>query len=57
MVKIDKEECISCGACVVVAPKCFEMGKDNKAHIKSGCKCDADCKEAIEACPVDAISL
>lgn len=56
MVKIDQEKCIGCGACAALAPDCFEM-KDYKAHVKKGCKCDADCKQAVEACPVDAISV
>ena len=55
MVKIDKKKCIGCGTCVAVCPEIFEMTDDNKAKIKS--KKNASCiKEAIEACPVEAIS-
>jgi ferredoxin len=59
MVKIDKNKCIGCGACSATCPQVFEMGDDGKAHVKAGAdlKKNAKCiKEAIESCPVDAIS-
>lgn len=55
MVKIDKQKCIGCGACVSVCPEVFEMGNDGKAKIKA--QKNIPCvKEAIESCPVNAIS-
>jgi len=52
MAKIDKEECIGCGACVSVCPNGFEI-IDGKAEVRDK---DADCiKEAISVCAVDAI--
>jgi ferredoxin len=57
MVKVDKEKCIGCGACEATCGDVFEMGEDMKAHVKSGAKTSAPCvKDAIEGCPVDAIS-
>ena len=57
MVSIDKKTCIGCGACSSICPDVFEMGDDTKAHVKSGADSSKDCvKEAIEGCPVDAIS-
>ena len=54
MVKINKEKCIGCGACASVCSGVFEM-KDGKAVVKA--QKDIPCvKEAIETCPVKAIS-
>jgi ferredoxin len=57
MVKIavDKSICIGCGLCPTVCPGVFALGKDGKAFVKS--QKDIPCvKEAIESCPVQAIS-
>ena len=54
MVKIDKEKCISCQACVLECPEGFEMGDDGKAKVKDP---NAKCiQQGIDICPVDAIS-
>ncbi len=54
MVSVNKEKCIGCGACAAACGEVFEM-KDGKAHVKAGK--NAPCiKEAVEACPVNAIS-
>lgn len=49
------DECIGCGACVSIAEEVFEM-KGDKAIVKKQ-KIDAKVKEAIDACPVDAIKI
>lgn len=57
MVKINKKKCIGCGACAATCPEVFEMNDEGKAEIKANAKKDAKCiKEAINNCPVDAIS-
>jgi len=59
MVKVDKNTCIGCGACVSTCPEVFEMGDDGKSHVKAKAdlKKNAKCiKEAIDGCPVNAIS-
>ena len=56
-VSVDKEKCIGCGACVSVCEKTFEMGEDNKAHVKSQPKKITCEKEATETCPVNAIKI
>ena len=54
MTKVDKEKCIGCGTCVSICGEVFEMGDEGKARVKS--QKDVPCvKEAIDACPVDAI--
>jgi ferredoxin len=54
MIKIDKKKCIGCGLCASVCPKVFEMESD-KAKVKA--QENIPCvKEAIESCPVEAIS-
>jgi ferredoxin len=53
MVSIDQNKCIGCGSCVSVCSEGFEM-KDGKAQVKNA---NAKCiKEAIDSCPVNAIS-
>ncbi len=52
MIKIDKNKCIGCGACVAVCPEGFEL-KNRKANVKKNVPCSSD---AINACPVSAIS-
>ena len=54
-IKVDKEKCIGCGLCASLCAEVFEMKDDGKAHVKK--QKDIPCvKEAIESCPVDAIS-
>lgn len=57
MVSVNKETCIGCGACEATCPDVFEI-KDGKAHVKKAQeKSNKPCvKEAIEGCPVGAIS-
>lgn len=55
-VKVDKEKCVGCGACVVTCPEIFEL-KDGKAEVKEK-ETDKECaKDAGGACPVNAISI
>jgi len=54
-IKVNKKTCIGCGSCASICGKVFEMKDDMKAHVKSQKKLPC-IKEAIDACPVDAIS-
>lgn len=58
MVKVDKEKCIGCGLCPEVCEKVFFMNKEGKADVKKGQENEnsQEVKDAIECCPVDAIS-
>lgn len=55
---IDEELCIGCGTCVEICPEVFELNEQiEKAFVKNqeGCS-QCDCEEAINSCPVGAIS-
>ncbi len=54
--KINKEKCLGCGTCTVLAPKTFKLASDGKAEVITppGDKKEK-IKEAIDACPVEAI--
>ncbi|MCW8965391.1 MAG: ferredoxin [Candidatus Pacearchaeota archaeon] len=55
MTNVDKTKCISCGMCASICSEVFEMDTDNKAHVKADKNLPC-VKEAIESCPVNAIS-
>jgi ferredoxin len=55
-IKIDKEKCIGCGLCVSLCGEVFELDtKEFKAKVKAQ-KSLPCVKEAIDSCPVQAIS-
>jgi ferredoxin len=55
MVKINAEKCIGCGLCASLCDEVFKMGSNGKAVVKAQKKIPC-VKEAIESCPVSAIS-
>jgi len=56
---IDKEKCIACGACIIIAKGFFEFDKDGKAiNTKKVLEKEKDINMVIESskvCPVNAI--
>ena len=53
---VDYEACIGCGSCPEICPEVFQM-RDDKAWVVGAEKCTAcNCQEAIDVCPVQAIS-
>lgn len=56
--QVDKETCIGCGTCTVIAPKTFRLGNDNKAEVINPPGDEEEkIKEAADSCPVNAIKL
>ena len=55
-VKVNKEKCIGCGACVAICPAVFEL-KDCKARAKKAETNEKCAREAADSCPVQAISI
>ena len=57
---VDAEACIGCAACEGICPAVFEMSDEDLAVVKVDvvpAEAEADCKEAAEQCPVEAISI
>lgn len=53
-IKVDKDTCIACNACVAECPDGMEMQDDGKAGVKD--QAAADAHEGLEdICPVGAI--
>ncbi|MBU0597297.1 ferredoxin [Patescibacteria group bacterium] len=56
--KVDKDTCIGCGTCSIMAPKSFQMTDDGKAKAINPAGDDEETvTKAKDACPVHAISL
>lgn len=66
-VVLEREECISCEACLEACPDTFEMADDGWAQVKGATRMgsndelemdDMGCtKEAAEGCPVNIIHV
>lgn len=55
-IKVNKKECIGCGACTVQCDN-FEL-EDGKAHPKKSEVTELGCnKDAADVCPVGAIKI
>ena len=54
--KVNKDLCIGCGLCETIYPEVFKLDEDLKSHIIGECQNEQKCQEAIDSCPVDAIS-
>ena len=57
-VRVDRELCKGAGSCVAIAPKVFQLDRDDKAvMIDAHGEDDDTIWEAAESCPFDAIIL
>lgn len=57
-VTVDENTCIGCGLCTGIADGVFELGDSGKAHVahQPDASQEADAKNALDSCPVSAIS-
>ncbi|MBM4402239.1 MAG: ferredoxin [Candidatus Cloacimonetes bacterium] len=56
---IDRQKCIGCGSCMVVAPEAFELDAQNISIVKQTWTevSDEHLLQAVQDCPVQAISI
>ncbi len=56
---IDRQKCIGCGSCVVLAPEAFELDNQNISSVKETWveTSDDTLLQAAQGCPVQAIIL
>ena len=57
-VTVDSDICVGTGSCVSLCPEVFELGDAGVAIVKVAevpPESEAACREAIDACPVEAI--
>lgn len=53
---INKDLCIGCGLCQSICPEVFLLGGNFKSEAVGECQDEKKCQEAIDSCPVNAIS-
>lgn len=57
-VKVNKDACISCGACIAICEDVFEMNEEGISTVKKEevpKDLEDQAKDAIESCPTGAI--
>jgi len=59
--KVDPDACTGCGTCVDTCPEVFDLPDDaDVASVKVDvvpAEAEDTCREAMESCPVEAISI
>ena len=58
--KVDAETCIGCGLCEATCPHVFKLNENSISEVivdSVPLEAEANCREAVDGCPVRAISL
>ncbi len=58
-VKVNQDKCIGCGTCPSLVPEVFDFNDEGLAHVivdEVQENLEEEVKDAIESCPVGAIS-
>lgn len=55
-VEVNHDLCIGCGTCEALCPEVFQM-EDGKSKVVAQECGNCNCQEAVENCPVSAISM
>lgn len=53
---VNEELCIGCGTCETLCPKVFRV-ENGKSKVLSADCASCNCQEAVDSCPVKAISI
>ena len=53
---VNHDLCIGCGTCESLCPNVFKMDGGKSTVVTEDCG-DCDCQEAVDSCPVSAISI
>ena len=55
---VDQDTCIGCGLCEGICPAVFRINDDNVAEVvEQPLAMSPELKDAVESCPVTAISI
>ena len=54
--KVAQDLCIGCGLCETIYPEVFKLNESFKAEVIGKCEEEEKCQEAIDSCPISAIS-
>lgn len=56
VIRINLDECIGCGVCAQLCQESFKLDEDEGKALVISQKACCEVKEAIDSCPVSAIS-
>ena len=58
--QVDEALCVGCGLCIQLCPEVFARSPEKTAYVTVtavGIDDELACREAADACPVDAVAL